>query len=160
MTTCSRRGRGDRLWAAEYLTARYSTPEHQHDNQHSSRRDDHDDSQLDGFGGGLGTTEQVRAWQRHLQTAPAHALLAAAAADPEAGPGVRIAALTLASQVRAELEALLVRHDHAELALVTGLRADGMAWAQIGRALGTTRQGAAQRADRLTTRVNGALTEQ
>ncbi|MFB9681670.1 hypothetical protein ACFFRH_39850 [Streptosporangium vulgare] len=61
--------------------------------------------------------------------------------------------------MRAELEALLAHHDHAELALITGLRAEGTAWAQIGRALGTTRQGAAQRADRLTTRVNGALTQ-
>lgn len=76
---------GDRLWAAEYLTARYSTPEH----QHGSRNDD----RPDGFGGGLGTAEQVRAWQRHLQAAPAPALLAAAAAAPGAGPLARIAAL-------------------------------------------------------------------
>ncbi|MFF3439697.1 hypothetical protein [Streptosporangium sp. NPDC002721] len=110
----------------------------------------------DGFK--LGTVEQVRAWQRHLQTAPA-STLPAAADDPEAGPGVRIAALTLASQARAELEAMLSRHNHAEFALITGLRTEGTAWAQIGRALGTTRQGAAQRAGRLTTRVNGTSTE-
>ncbi|MER5650256.1 hypothetical protein [Streptosporangium sp. NPDC002524] len=55
---------------------------------------------------------------------------------------------------------MLARHDHTELALIAGLCADGTAWAQIGRAPGTTRQGAAQRADRLTARVNGALTRQ
>ncbi|MEV4753306.1 hypothetical protein AB0K21_43780 [Streptosporangium sp. NPDC049248] len=139
---------GDPLWAAEYLTAHYSAAP---GNQHGDRDDDRPD---DGIGGGLGTAEQVRAWQRHLQTAPAPTLLAAVATDPEAGPIARIAALTLASPIRAELEAMLADHDHTELALITGLRAGGTAWAQIGRALGTTRQGAAQRADRLTTRTS------
>jgi hypothetical protein len=86
------------------------------------------------------------------------------AADLEAGPTIRVAALTLAPLVRAELEARLAGHDHTELALISGLRAAGTAWAQIGRALGTTRQGAAQRAERLTARtaphhVNGTLTD-
>ncbi|MFI6889942.1 hypothetical protein [Streptosporangium canum] len=134
---------GERAWAAEYLTARYAatltTP-------HAA-----------------GPADHAQAWRRHLLTAPPGALLAAAAADPDAPAAVRLAALTLAPAVRAELEAALAEADAAELGLITALRADGSAWAQIGRALGTTRQGAAQRADRLTARtppppVNASLT--
>jgi hypothetical protein len=82
----------------------------------------------------------------------------AAATDPQASDvnevlTLREAALTLAPVVRAELEAALAGLDATELGLITGLREQKVAWARIGEALGTTRQGAAQRAERLAART-------
>ncbi|MEV7011914.1 hypothetical protein [Streptosporangium sp. NPDC051022] len=121
---------GDRTWAAEYLTARYATGEHR------------------------------AAWERHLQPMPAQEALAAAAADPDPGLAVHQAALTLAPVVRAELEAALADLDGVELALISGLREQEVAWARIGQALGTTRQGAAQRAERLAARTTPTVSTQ
>ncbi|MFI6883798.1 hypothetical protein [Streptosporangium canum] len=113
---------GDRLWAAEYLSARYADGAHR------------------------------AAWQRHLQPMPAGEALAAAAADPEATPAARVAALTLAPIVRAELETALAALDGQELDLITAVRADNAPWSTVGAALHLTKQGAAQRASRLAGR--------
>jgi predicted glycosyltransferase len=89
---------------------------------------------------------------------PAGEAFAAAVADSGASDvnealTVRQAALTLAPLVRAEREAALAALDATELGLITALREQKVAWARIGEALGTTRQGAAQRAERLAART-------
>ncbi|WP_440107543.1 hypothetical protein [Streptosporangium sp. H16] len=114
---------GDRLWAAEYLSSRYAEGAHR------------------------------AAWQRHLQPMPAREALEAAAADPEATPAARVAALTLAPVVRADLETALAALDRGELDLITAVRADDAAWSTVGAALHLTKQGASQRASRLAERV-------
>ncbi|MFD8560629.1 hypothetical protein ACFV1N_25430 [Streptosporangium canum] len=114
---------GDRLWAAEYLSARYAEGAHR------------------------------AAWQRHLQPMPARQVLEAAAADPEATPAARVAALTLAPVVRAALEEELAALDRGELDLITAVRGDNAAWSTVGAALHLTKQGASQRASRLAERV-------
>uniref|UniRef100_UPI003F49578E hypothetical protein n=1 Tax=Streptosporangium sp. CA-256172 TaxID=3240076 RepID=UPI003F49578E len=114
---------GDRLWAAEYLSDRYADGAHR------------------------------AAWQRHLQPMPAREALAAAAADPEATPAARVAALTLTPLVRADLEAELAVLDGRELDLIIAVRADSTAWSTVGAALHLTKQGAAQRASRLVGRT-------
>ncbi|WP_433358712.1 hypothetical protein [Streptosporangium sp. CA-115845] len=114
---------GDRTWAAEYLTARYAQGDHR------------------------------AAWQRHLHPMPARDALTAATADPDAPRTARVAALTLAPMVRAELEAELADLDRLELDLITAVRADKAAWSTVGDALHVTKQGASQRADRLAGRV-------
>jgi hypothetical protein len=88
---------GDRLWASEYLTARYASGAHR------------------------------LVWERHLQPMPAGEAFAAAVADAGASDvnealTVRQAALTLAPLVRAEREAALTTLDATELGLITALR--------------------------------------
>ncbi|WP_329431094.1 hypothetical protein OG339_48895 (plasmid) [Streptosporangium sp. NBC_01495] len=114
---------GDPLWAIEYLSTRYAEGAHR------------------------------AVWQRHLQPMPAREALAAVAADPEATPAARVAALTLTPVVRADLEAELAALDGRELDLITAVRADDASWSTVGAALHLTRQGAAQRASRLTGRI-------
>jgi len=114
---------GDRLWAAEYLSDRYADGAHR------------------------------AAWQRHLQPMPAREALAAAAVDPDATPVARVAALTLAPVVRADLEEELAALDRGELDLIAAVRDDNAAWSTVGAALHLTKQGAAQRASRLAERI-------
>jgi hypothetical protein len=46
---------------------------------------------------------------------------------------------------RAEMRAVVVRHDEQIRSAVAHLRVDGASWSQIGTALGISRQGARQR---------------
>jgi len=114
---------GDRTWAAEYLTARYAQG------------------------------DQQAVWQRHLHPMSAPEALVAAAADPDATPAARMAALTLTPIVRADLETALAALDRGELDLITAVRDDNAAWSTVGAALHLTKQGASQRASRLAERI-------
>ncbi|MFI0425108.1 hypothetical protein [Spongiactinospora sp. 9N601] len=125
---------GDAAWAACVLTARYATG------------------------------ADADAWRMHLRTLPAAAAVAAAGtgqhtADSNGvGDGVGdgtavLAALTLAPAARAELEARLAELDAIEAALIQAAREAGADWRTIGQALRiTTKQGAQQRAMRLSRR--------
>ncbi|MET8162587.1 hypothetical protein ABZT47_40055 [Sphaerisporangium sp. NPDC005289] len=114
---------GDRIWAAQFLTARYATG------------------------------QDAEAWRRQLHPMPVAAAVAAARADTGADQTIRLAALTLVPIVRAEQEALLAELDDTELALITGLKDAKTTFARIGEALAISRQGAEQRKARLEKRT-------
>jgi hypothetical protein len=77
----------------------------------------------------------ARAWREQAQTMPLRAAVEAALADPVLDADAAVAMVALLPQLRAEQE-------HLEAAAVDAARRAGTSWAQVGAALGISKQSA------------------
>jgi hypothetical protein len=79
--------------------------------------------------------DAARAWRERAQTMPVRAAVDAALADPDIAAAAALAMVALLPQLRAEQE-------RTEAAAVTAARKAGASWADVGQALGISRQSA------------------
>jgi hypothetical protein len=77
----------------------------------------------------------ARAWREQAQTMPLRAGVEAALADPDLDADAAMAMVALLPQLRTEQE-------HLEAAAVDAARRVGTSWAQVGAALGISKQSA------------------